>query len=341
MATARKLPSGSWRVRVYLFTDPEGKKHYKSFTAPTKKEAERMALNCSGVSEDRTFEEAAEAYISHRINTLSPRTIEDYKRTSRLYLNGLNRIRVDKVTQRDVQKVIDYWAGELSPKTVANIHSFISAVMRENRPEFALNTSLPQRTKANLNIPGDDDVKRLLRAVQGTSLELPIMLAAFGPMREGEICALRMENINGNTVHVCENMVKKMVDKKTTWVIRHPKTTEGDRYIEYPDFVVKLWANKKDRITDLNPNSLCKLFHRKVTSLGMSFRFHDLRHYSASIQHALGIPDAYIMQRGGWSSDRILKDVYRHTLSDHQKQMADLANTHFTQMYDTTDDTAS
>ena len=32
MATARKLPSGSWRVRVFSHTDASGKKVYRSFT---------------------------------------------------------------------------------------------------------------------------------------------------------------------------------------------------------------------------------------------------------------------------------------------------------------------
>ena len=39
MATAKKLPSGNWRVRAY---DKKTDK-YKSFTAPTKKQAELMA----------------------------------------------------------------------------------------------------------------------------------------------------------------------------------------------------------------------------------------------------------------------------------------------------------
>ena len=43
MATAKKQKSGSWRVRIYSFTDQDGKKHYESFTASTKQEAEMMA----------------------------------------------------------------------------------------------------------------------------------------------------------------------------------------------------------------------------------------------------------------------------------------------------------
>lgn len=39
MATAKKLPSGSWRCLVYTGTDINGRRKYKSFTAGTKREA--------------------------------------------------------------------------------------------------------------------------------------------------------------------------------------------------------------------------------------------------------------------------------------------------------------
>ncbi len=37
------LPSGNIRIQVYDYTDVEGKKHYKSFTAPTRQEAKYLA----------------------------------------------------------------------------------------------------------------------------------------------------------------------------------------------------------------------------------------------------------------------------------------------------------
>lgn len=47
MATAKKLPSGAYRVRIFdhyeTNTDGERKAIYQSFTAPTKREAERAA----------------------------------------------------------------------------------------------------------------------------------------------------------------------------------------------------------------------------------------------------------------------------------------------------------
>ena len=43
MAEPKKMPSGNWRVRVFLGKDKDGKKKYKSITAPTKKEAKKAA----------------------------------------------------------------------------------------------------------------------------------------------------------------------------------------------------------------------------------------------------------------------------------------------------------
>jgi integrase len=51
------------------------------------------------------------------------------------------------------------------------------------------------------------------------------------------------------------------------------------------------------------------------------FRMHDLRHYAASILHAIGIPDQYIMDRGGWRTDNVMKNVYRDALDDVSVRM--------------------
>lgn len=67
------------------------------------------------------------------------------------------------------------------------------------------------------------------------------------------------------------------------------------------------------------------------------FRFHDLRHYS-SIRHTLGITDAYIMADGGWSSDKVLKAVYRHAMDDRKRKCPTRQTAifnHFFRDYDT------
>lgn len=118
-----------------------------------------------------------------------------------------------------------------------------------------------------------------------------MLLAAFGPMRRGEICALTSDDISGNVVHVCKNMV---ITETKEWIIKAPKSYAGDRYIDYPGFVAKKWGGIEGRIVSLTPDTITNNFNRILKRAGIKhFRFHDLRHYSASIQHALGIPDSY------------------------------------------------
>ena len=54
--------------------------------------------------------------------------------------------------------------------------------------------------------------------------------------------------------------------------------------------------------------------------------------YSASIMHALGVPDRYIMERGGWSTDKTLKAVYQHTMSDQAQEFNKRIKSHFEKM---------
>lgn len=352
MPTAKKLPSGSWRCLVYSHTEeiknPDGsikkKRIYESFTSNIpgpkgKRIAEQAAAEFAANKDQRSrsadmlLGTAMDNYIQSRESILSPRTIMDYKRIRRTSLQSLLNIRLSRITQEDIQIAINLESVNHSPKTVRNSHGLLSAVLKQYRPDFALNTSLPKKQRVELYIPTDEEVKRLIRASEGTEMELPILLAAFGPMRRGEICALDSTDISGNIVHVSKNMVRT---EDNAWIIKSPKSYAGDRYIDFPDFVAEKWRGKTGRIVNLTPNNITDRFRSCLHRAGLPhFRFHDLRHYSASIQHALGIPDSYIMQRGGWGNDGTLKAVYRHALADKTKEMDDIANQHFNELCNT------
>lgn len=340
MAKAKKLPSGSWRVQVYDYTDQNGKRRYKSFTCDDpspagRRKAEYMAAQFAQDKEiqfrsEKTFGQALTDYIAMREPVVSPRTVLNYKRMQKKDLKSLCDSKIADITQELIQEFVNKDIKTHSPKTVRDNHGLIAAVIKQERPEFALNTVLPKQIRPQLYIPSDEDVKKLIALAADTDLELPILLAAFGPMRRGEICALDTEYINGNIVHVCKNMV---LAPDKSWVIKSPKSYAGDRFIDYPDFVAEKWKGLSGRITKLSPDNLSNRFARLLNNSGIPhFRFHDLRHYSASIQHALGIPDAYIMSRGGWGNDGVLKNVYRHSMTGKTQEMNNIANTYFTDM---------
>lgn len=338
MATAKKLPSGSWRCLVYDYTDQNGKRHYKSFTSDNpspagRREAEAAAaayaFNKKEIKNSGTFSSALETYIQQKENVLSPSTIRGYKIIQTVLKEEFEwfcNMEIDRISHDDIQQLIGSDSQKRSPKTVRNHHGLISAVLKSSRPDFAPGTSLPQKVRPNLNIPTDENIQALMEAVEDTELEIPVMLAAFGTMRRGEICGLSIDDLEGNIMHVHHSLV---MDSDGKLQLKAPKTYSSDRYVDLPEFVAQK-IREKGYITKLKPHSITIMFQRVLEKNEIPhFRFHDLRHYSASIQHALGIPDAYIMQRGGWSSDAVLKSVYRHAMDDHQKEMNGIANDHF------------
>jgi hypothetical protein len=50
---------------------------------------------------------------------------------------------------------------------------------------------------------------------------------------------------------------------------------------------------------------------------------------NASVMLALGIPDKYAMERGGWSSDHIMKSVYQHTFSEERRKADEKIDDYF------------
>ena len=50
-----ELPSKNIRVQLYLYTDEKGKRHYKSFVAPSRKIAQEMAARWKLDIKDKFF----------------------------------------------------------------------------------------------------------------------------------------------------------------------------------------------------------------------------------------------------------------------------------------------
>lgn len=357
--TAKKLPSGSWRCQVFshkeFLTDSIGqpiidpktgkqkkKRVYKSFTCDDssirgKRKAEAMALEFFEMrnqqnlsSPDITFRFALERYIEERSQVLSPASIRKYRSMQRNCLLPLFDYKLCDITQDVLQSIINQAACRLSPKSIRDMNGLIIAVLNRFGLEIHFHSVLPKKVRNNLYIPTESDVKKLLLASVGTSMELPIMLAAFGAMRRGEICALSKKDFQKNTIHVSKTVVQS---ESGEWITKAPKSYAGDRYVTVPVFVANKFKDLPSDTLGLIPNDITKRFQKIIQKAGIDhFRFHDLRHYNASIQHALGIPDAYIMQSGGWGNDSVLKEVYRHALPDIQPQMEQKAISYFESM---------
>lgn len=355
MAKAKKLPSGSWRCLVYSHTEPvldakgfpvlddngkpKVKRIYESFTSDDPSPAGRrdvelraaeFAANKTRISSTHSYTvaEAVDQYLKTKGPVLSPSTRRVYGIYQRKYFAEIGTTKLRDLTNEHVQGWITRISAGHAPKTVRNIYGLLTAVMEMYTPHIRLKIKLPEKVRPELYVPSDGDVKALLDHVEGTELEIAILLAAFGPLRRGEICALTGQDIRGNIVSVNKAMV---LSPDNEWVIKTPKTYSSNREIEFPQFVIDKVSGKEGRIIQATPTQITNRFRRalKFSHLPNSFRFHDLRHYAASIMHAIGIPDQYIMARGGWATDSVMKSVYRGTIDDQARKMTTKILDHF------------
>lgn len=88
------LPSGSVRVQVYDYTDDSGKRHYQSFTAATRAEAQALAEDWKRsqktLKEQLTVSDAVARYIDLKAAVLSPSTVRNYRGYARQYFGGFS-----------------------------------------------------------------------------------------------------------------------------------------------------------------------------------------------------------------------------------------------------------
>lgn len=273
-------------------------------------------INGYNAERNMTFKQAAEKYVDMKRNVLSPRTIKEYSRMCNRLSDWFTSLKIYNIDQVSINKQINELSCNKKPKTVACIHGFITAVLGVYRPDLKISTRLPQKVKNEPYIPSDDDVKKILKHIQGSQFEIPIILACYG-MRRSEICALKPEDIDGDVVHITKALVQ---NENKEWVIKSTKTTSSTRDIIIPMDVAKK-IQEQGYVYKGFPGSISNHLSRVEKELGIEhFSLHKLRHYFASKLSAMNVPEADILKLGGWETDHVMKTVYRHSMMEKNKK---------------------
>lgn len=332
MAKAKKLPSGNWRVQV------QKNGTMRSFTAESKKEAEYLAAAWVRNEEESTganmtIKTAMEKYCEAKKNVLSPSTIRGYKTIMNNSFTELQKEKVQNITNAKIQVAVNDEAGRLSPKSVSNAYSFLCAVLKQYRPDFNPHATLPRRKKQEAVIPTPEQVNELLAYTKenDTEMYIAILLASCLGLRRGEICALEWTDIDFDT-KLC-NITKATVrNDSSEWVEKAPKTESGRRAVPVSDAVLDVLKPLagEGKIISVSPNTISDRFYnltrqKKIDGL----RFHNLRHYMASVMLALGVPDKYAMEIMGHATNNMLKTVYQHTMDFKRQESISKINAFF------------
>lgn len=263
--------------------------------------------------QDLTVGEAIDGYIRAKESVLSPSTITGYVRMRDHNYKSIERKKIRTLTSEIVQQFISEISESLSPKTVRNVYGLLTASVALYDPDMIFRVTLPAKRKYRPESPSDEVVKRLFDAAYPRQ-KICIGLGLMG-LREGEVAALDYSDLQGDVLHINKDMIR---DRHGKWIIKEiPKTTESDRYITLPAYLVDLIGEGSGRIIPTTPNTISKQFIKLRDKLGINIRFHDLRHFFASTGVILKIPELYLADMGGWErgGNSSMKTIYQNNMS--------------------------
>lgn len=332
---AQQLPSGSYRVVIAIGVDETGKRKYKSFTADEEWKALKMASDYQkGIEEMQahniTVGKAMNEYIANRANVIEPTTVRNYKYIAKCCFRSISNIKVSALHTIDVQRAVNLERERISAKYTKNAYAFLKSVLIMYNANINYQSiKVPKVTKTTSEeLPSFEQVFAI---VKGTESELPVLLAAWLSLRIGEVIGLQFGDINDNVLSVRRTII---YTEEGAQVRDSCKTELSTRDLQLPSYILNLinqipHTSPSDFIIPKSRRAVYGKFTRLMAKNGITMSFHDLRHLNASIMLMLGIPDKYAMERGGWSTDYILKSVYQQTFSSERLKVDKIIDEYF------------
>lgn len=341
-----KRKDGRWQGVADIPTIT-GKRVRKYVYAPTRQEC-RKKINAlveeienNGVfnPSKATFEQFSQTWLDTYCINLSPTTLDGYRKYIKYADKYIGKAIMSKILPIHIQEMINEYSKTHSEKTCENLLGTITGVFKY----AILNKSMKSSPCEGMKIPNDaskyeyyiyneNEFNALLKVVTGTIEEVPILLAALCGLRVSEIMGLTWNDIDfkSHVIHIR----KANVHVNGNVIEKNTKTRTSYRDVVAPAYVIERLAiykgvgfvYPKEDGTAENGGNYGKRFSRVLKNAGLPHtRFHDLRHFNATMMLKNGVPDKEAAARLGHSDINMTKK-YQHILSNMENKPADILN---------------
>ena len=271
----------------------------------------------------QTVAEILDAYIAQREGVLSPSTIVGYKRMCKNCFASIKEIRYSHLTDTAIGKALKADLERLSAKSVRNAYGFLLSALKGHDSAFTTGVVLPKDERKVYPVITQEHIGAILREIAGDPIELPVLLALMLGLRTSEIFGLRWEDVHDGYITI----QRALVESESGVAEKGTKSKSGTRSLILPGRIQKLLDAQPrvgERIVNRTQPSLKRRWYTFLAHNDLPhYRFHDLRAANASVMAALGVPEKYAMQRGGWATLSIMRNVYQHTFSAEEVQIAE------------------
>ncbi len=331
MASVSKTSVGTWQCR---YRTPEGSSRKQTFK--TRGEAQRFAREVEG-AKDRgqyvdprdgriTLGDYAETWMGTRLHR--PRTAARTRSDLRTHiLPRLGHRPMGAIRHSEVQGLVRAMSETSAPASVKNVSITLASIFTAAVADGVIGSSpctgvtIPRVPKRRMVLPSPEEVHAVADAMP-ERYRVAVLLGAGAGLRIGETLGLRLEDVDFLRR---ELTVTHQLSPEGALVA--PKSLESTRTVPLGDVVLEALSAHCGAfpgpmlITTTKGNPVRRsrwgeMWRPTLQRAGLSFRYHDLRHFYASALIDGGYSAVAVAKVMGHASALITLDVYGHLWPD-------------------------
>ena len=362
----RKRKDGRWEGRYTVGKHPEtGKTIYKNVLGKTQAEVKDKLSAAIAESSKLDLLKAEQytvaAWLEYWLETygkikMRPSTYSSYTGNLRIHIKpNIGDIPLSKLKSADIQKFYVKLLSEgrvqriesknkpkgLKPKTVKNIHVFLSTAMDKAVAEKLISDNpvkhcvLPKQEHEEMKTLSLDKLNLFFEEAKNSGVyEMYLTEIATG-LRRGELLGLKWSDIDYENQTI---FIRRQICRIDGIVTEGPlKTKNSYRKIIVPSDVLEVLKNKQlneDNASEyvfssptggaISPDSVLHMLHRVLKRAGLpKIRFHDLRHTFATMALQNGVDVKTVSNILGHFSAGFTLDTYAHVTTSMKQNAAE------------------
>jgi integrase len=359
---------GTWAAQYTVWT-AEGRKR-RSVSGKTRAEVSRKLTEAMANRDDGLVYDAGKLTVGEYLDkwladsvkgTVKETTYANYSYIIRVHISpALGRMHLKSLTPAHVRGFYgEKTHSDLSSATVKKMHVVLRKALSQAVSDGLISRNAadgvkPPRVSASgeeVNPLNPDECAAFLKASRGERLEALYVLAVHCGLREGELLALRWEDVDLEAAKPALFVRRTLTrgEEGRGWVVGgSTKSGKGRRVRLTRRAVAALKEHRKHQLEErmrlaglwqdqglvfpseigslLNPSNLRNRSFKRVkarSGVREDLRFHDLRHTCATLLLSEGVNVKVVSEMLGHASITITLNTYSHVLPDMQDSAAE------------------
>lgn len=344
----RKRPDGRYEGRVEMPPDRFGKRRKKYVYADSRPECQRLVNEMVYQLQTSDFADAGrltvDAYLeqwykSYAVKLASTTKLSHHNYVFKHIMPYFQGFKLKDLKPMHVEQFYNEERKRFKEKTILQVHRIFSRALKDAVKNNLIRRNpcgfvdAPSPAEFEPSIPDVEGFFEILAAAQGTEHELPVMLAGLCGLRRGEVFGLTWNDIDFSRGTLTVRQV--LCQPGNEIEIKAPKTKKSARTIGIPADLLAVLEQSKSvgylASRDGQPTILSHYSLRFTNFLKRNnlphVRFHDLRHFHATLMLEAGLDIRFVQSRLGHSNINMTAH-YQHVLPRAEKEMVGKIDEH-------------